>query len=98
MVRTLGLKGLDIDRLFIVEALIIMLSSGTVGVLVGWATGYLLSSNLNLFTDMPAVAVLPVINLLVLYSVSIVFVLIGMRMLLRKIRKKKITEIYRETM
>jgi ABC-type lipoprotein release transport system permease subunit len=97
IVRTLGLKGYDINRLFVVEALIIMLSSGTVGVMVGWATGYLLSSNMNLFTDMPAITVFPVMNLFVLYSISIIFVLIGMRVLLRKLRRKKITEIYRET-
>ncbi len=98
IVRTLGLKGGDINRLFIVEALIIMLSSGTVGVLVGWATGTLLASDLNLFTDMPAVTIFPLMNLMILYSISILFVLFGMRGLLRKLKRKKITEIYRETM
>jgi ABC-type antimicrobial peptide transport system permease subunit len=98
VVRTLGLKGSDINRLFVVEALIIMLSSGTVGVLVGWATGYLLSSNLNLFTDMPYRSAVPFVNIFIVYTISIIFILVGMRMLLRKVRKKKITEIYRETM
>jgi len=43
IIRTLGLKGKDITKLFTIESLIIMLSSGTVGVIVGWTTGLLLT-------------------------------------------------------
>jgi ABC-type lipoprotein release transport system permease subunit len=39
IIRTLGLKGKEINRLFTIESLIIMLSSGSVGVIVGWCTG-----------------------------------------------------------
>jgi len=98
VVRTLGLKGRDINRMFIVEALIIMLASGTIGVLVGWSTGYLLSSTLNLFTDIPYEGLFPVSNFIWLYGLSISFILVGMTILLRKLRKKKIVDIYRETM
>ncbi|MBY9008915.1 MAG: ABC transporter permease, partial [Candidatus Lokiarchaeota archaeon] len=41
IIRTLGLKGKEIVRLFTIESLIIMMSSGTVGVIVGWVTGLL---------------------------------------------------------
>ena len=83
--------------MFIIEALIIMLASGTVGVMVGWFTGYLLSSNLNLFTDIPYNPEVPWVNLAVVYSASIAFLLVGMYLMLRKSRKQKIVDIYRET-
>ncbi|GAG86966.1 unnamed protein product, partial [marine sediment metagenome] len=44
IVRTLGLKGNSVNRMFIIEAFIIMISSGAVGVLVGWLTAWLLTS------------------------------------------------------
>jgi len=98
IIRTLGLKGKDINRLFTIEAFIIMLSSGTIGVIVGWLTGLLLSSSVNLLSDLPNVPRFPLSNMVLLYLVSIIFVLIGMKLLLRNVRKKKIVDIYRETM
>jgi len=98
VIRTLGLKGRDINRMFIIEALIIMLASGSIGVIVGWTTGNLLASTLNLFTDIPYEGLFPVSNFIWLYGLSIIFILVGMTLLLGKMRKKKIVDIYRETM
>jgi putative ABC transport system permease protein len=98
IIRTLGLKGKEISRLFTIESLIIMLSSGTVGVLVGWATGLLLSFSLNLTSGLPNIPQFPLTEMIFVLILSIVFTLIGMKMLLRKSRKKRIVEIYRETM
>ena len=75
-----------------------MFSSGTVGVLVGYATGWLLSSNMGLLTDVPSFSVFPWLNVLMIFSISAISIYLGMRFLLRKVRKKKIVEIYRETM
>ncbi|MFX1353543.1 MAG: FtsX-like permease family protein, partial [Promethearchaeota archaeon] len=98
IIRTLGLKGKQINHLFTIEALIIMLSSGTVGVLVGWLTGLLLSTSVNLLSNLPNNPIFPWSNMIIIYSVSIIATLIGMKLLLRKVRKKKIVDIYRETM
>ncbi|MFW9948716.1 MAG: ABC transporter permease, partial [Candidatus Thorarchaeota archaeon] len=98
IIRTLGLKGKEINRLFTIESLIIMLSSGSVGVIVGWGTGLLLSTSVNLLSDLPNIPTFPLSNMIIVFLVSIIFTLIGMRLLLRKSRKKKIVEIYRETM
>ncbi len=98
IIRTLGLKGKEISRLFAIESLIIMLSSGTVGVLVGWTTGLLLSVSMNLTSGLPNNPVFPLSDMIFVFVLSIVFTLIGMKMLLRKSRKKKIVDIYRETM
>jgi len=97
IIRTLGLKGKEINKLFILEALIIMLSSGTVGVIVGWATGWLFGSSLSLLTDIPYQFYFPWTSFLIIYGISILFIYFGMKALLWKARKKKIVEIYRET-
>jgi putative ABC transport system permease protein len=98
IIRTLGLKGKEINRMFIIEALIIMLSAGTVGVLVGYFTGWLVTSNLSLFADLPYRPIFPLLNTLFLYLLSISFIGIGMYIMLRKSRKRKIVDIYRESM
>jgi len=98
IVRTLGLKGKEIGRMFTIESLIIMLSSGTVGVIVGWITSLLLSVSMNLTSGLPNIPVFPLTDMLVIFAISIIFTLIGMKVLLNKSRKKKIVDIYRETM
>jgi len=98
IVRTLGLKGKEIGRMFTIESLIIMLSSGTVGVIVGWVTNLLLSVSMNLTSGLPNIPVFPLTDTIVIFAISIIFTLIGMKVLMNKSRKKKIIDIYRETM
>ncbi len=97
IIRTLGLKGYGVNRLFIIEALIIMISSGMVGVLVGWLTAWLLSSNMNTFTEMPFQGRFPWDSLLLIYGISTLVTLVGMHFILKKVRTGNIIEIYRET-
>ena len=98
IIRTLGLKGKDINRLFIIESLIIMLSSGTIGILIGWVTSWLVSWNLmGTLVGMPTVLYVPWFNIILIYLLSIGMIFIGMKILLRKARKQRIVEIYRET-
>jgi len=98
IIRTLGLKGKEIVRLFTIESLIIMMSSGTVGVIVGWVTGLLLTMSLNLMSGLPNIPIFPLSDMIVVFSLSIIFTLIGIKLLLRRSRKKNIIEIYRDTM
>ena len=98
IIRTLGLKGREINRLFIIESLIIMLSSGTIGIIVGWLSAWIVTSNLSVLTGEPNVIYVPWFNIILIYFISIFMILIGMKLLLRKVRKKKIIDIYRETM
>jgi ABC-type antimicrobial peptide transport system permease subunit len=97
IVRTLGLKGKDINRLFIIESLIIMISSGTIGIIVGWLSAWLVTSNLSTLIGSPEVIIIPWFNIVLIYSLSVAMILLGMTILLRKVRKKKIVDIYRET-
>jgi ABC-type antimicrobial peptide transport system permease subunit len=98
IVRTLGLRGGHVDRMFILEAIIIVLSSGAVGVIAGMITGWLFGSSMGLFMNTPYEYYFPWTNFLGIFGASIVFVFLGMKFLLWRIKKKKITEIYRETL
>ena len=98
IIRTLGLKGKEINRLFILESLIIMISSGTIGIVVGWLTAWLVTTNLmGTLVGMPNVLYVPWFNIFLIYTLSLTMIYLGMKILLRKVRKKKIVEIYRET-
>ncbi|MFX1377994.1 MAG: ABC transporter permease [Promethearchaeota archaeon] len=98
IVRTLGLKGREINRLFILESLIIMISSGTIGIIVGWLTSWLVTSQMmGTLLGMPNVLYVPWNNIILIYALSILMIFFGMKILLRKARKQKIVEIYRET-
>ncbi len=98
IIRTLGLKGREINRLFILESLIIMISSGTIGILVGWLTSWLVTSQLmGTMAGMPTLLYVPWTNITLIYTLSIIMIFFGMKILLRKVRKQKIVEIYRET-
>ncbi|MFW9819980.1 MAG: FtsX-like permease family protein, partial [Candidatus Thorarchaeota archaeon] len=98
IIRTLGLKGREINRLFILESLIIMISSGTIGIVVGWLTSWLVTSQLmGTLMGMPNVLYVPWTNIILIYTVSIIMIFFGMKILLRKATKQKIVEIYRET-
>ena len=97
IIRTLGLKGKEINRLFIIESLIIMISSGTIGILVGWLSAWLVTSNLNILMESPDVLYIPWFNIAFIYILSIILIFFGMKLLLRKVRRKKIVDIYRET-
>ena len=98
IVRTLGLKGREINRLFIIEALVIMISSGTIGVIVGWLSAWIVTSNLSTLTGQPDVIFIPTSSIVLIYLLSVFMILLGMKLLLRKVRKQKIVDIYRETM
>ncbi len=98
IIRTLGLKGKEINRLFIIESLIILISSGSIGIVVGWLSAWIVTSNLSNLTGQPNVIYVPYFNIGLIFLLSLIMVLFGMKILLRKARKKKIVDIYRETM
>ncbi len=98
VVRTLGLRGRGVTTMFSLEALVTFLSSSFAGTIVGYVTAYLLSSVMNLFTESPTTMGFPIMTFLRTFAISIMFLLIGLMFLLRKVRKQKIIEIYRETL
>ncbi|GAG98884.1 unnamed protein product, partial [marine sediment metagenome] len=57
-----------------------------------------LTTSMNLMSDLPNILTFPLSDMVSIFTISIIFTLIGLKVLLKKSRKKKIVDIYRETM
>jgi ABC-type antimicrobial peptide transport system permease subunit len=97
ILRALGANNKGIGSLFTIEAFIIMLSAGSVGIIVGFSSAALLSENLTLFTGSPRLLTVPWVTIVMLFSISSVVLYIGMKLLLKNVKKKNLIEIFRET-
>ncbi len=71
--------------------------SGSTGAIVGYTTAALLSENMTLFTESPRLLSIPYIQIAILFIVAIGVMLGGMKLLLRKVKKQNLIEIFRET-
>jgi len=97
ILRSMGMKAKDVRKLFLVESIIIMLSSGTMGTIIGIFCAYLMETNLGLFTEMPVVFSIPLDVLIRVFSISIIVGIIGMYLILIKLSRQTVMEIFRQT-
>lgn len=97
ILRALGLKRDGVEKIFTIESLIIMLASGMTGTIVGYITAALLTRNLVIFTDSPSLISFPWAGTILLFTISIIVLLIGMKLLLKKVKKQNLIEIFRAT-
>jgi len=97
ILRSMGMKTRNVRNLFLVESLIIMLSSGTMGTLIGTYCAYLMETNLGLITEMPIVFSIPLDVLFRVFSISIFFGILGMYLILIKLSRQSVMDIFRQT-
>ena len=97
ILRSLGMKAKDVRNLFLIESFIIMLSSGTMGTLIGTYCAYLMETNLGLMTEMPIIFAIPVDVLVRVFTLSITFGVLGMYLVLIKLSKQSVMDIFRQT-
>ncbi len=97
ILRSLGMKAKDVRNLFLIESFIIMLSSGTMGTLIGTYCAYLMETNLGLMTEMPIVFAIPIEVLIRVFTLSITFGVLGMYLVLIKLSKQSVMDIFRQT-
>ena len=97
ILRSMGMKSKDVRNLFLVESVIILLSSGTMGTIIGTFCAYLMETNLGLFTEMPIVFSIPVDVLVRVFSISIIAGIVGMYLILIKLSRQSVMEIFRQT-
>jgi len=98
IIRVLGLHPKEVDQMFILENLILMLSSATSGGLIGFITAIGLSGNLTMFTGTPRMIAIPWDIIAIIYAVSLITLFVGMKWLMRNIRSKNLIQIFRETL
>ncbi len=97
ILRSMGMKTKNVRNLFLIESLIIMLSSGTMGTIIGTFCAYLMETNLSLITEMPVVFSIPVDVLFRVFSISIFFGIVGIYVILIKLSRQSVMDIFRQT-
>jgi ABC-type antimicrobial peptide transport system permease subunit len=97
ILRSMGMKTKNVRNLFLIESLIIMLSSGTMGTIIGTYCAYLMETNLSLITEMPVVFSIPVDVLFRVFSISIFFGIVGIYVILIKLSRQSVMDIFRQT-
>jgi len=97
ILRSVGMKVKNVRKLFLIESMILMLSSGTMGTIIGTYCAYLLETNMGLMTEMPIVFEVPFDVLLRVYFISILVGFIGMYIILIRLSRQTIMDIFRQT-
>jgi len=97
ILRAIGLKAKNVRNMFLIESLIIMLSAGIMGMAIGTYTAYLLQSNSALFSEMPLVFVFPLDTFLRVFIISVAVSIIGMYVILLKLSKQTVMDVFRQS-
>ena len=97
ILRSMGMKSRNVRNMFLIESMILLFSAGIMGTLIGSYSAYLLETNIGLFTEMPVNYIIPVDTLLRVFISSVSIGIIGMYLILWKMSKQNIMEIFRQT-
>ncbi len=97
ILRSMGMKTRNVRNMFLIESLILLLSAGTLGTFIGTFCGYLLESNMALMTELPATFYLPIDSILRVFIISIAVGIIGMYLILIRLSRQSIMDIFRQT-
>ncbi|MFX1530477.1 MAG: ABC transporter permease [Promethearchaeota archaeon] len=97
ILRSMGMKTRNVRNMFLVESLILLLSSGVMGTIIGTYTAYLLETNMGLMTEMPIIFTVPIDVLLRVFITSISIGFLGTYIILIKLSRQTIMEIFRQT-
>jgi ABC-type antimicrobial peptide transport system permease subunit len=97
IIRSIGLKTRNVRNMFLVESMIIMLSAGILGTVIGTYSAYLLQTNMSLMTELPVVFSIPMDTLLRVFIISVAVGIIGMYIILIKLSRQSIMDIFRQT-
>ncbi|MBN2150781.1 MAG: FtsX-like permease family protein [Candidatus Lokiarchaeota archaeon] len=103
VLKSLGLHNDQTRNMFIMESVIILLASSIGGAMIGILSSYINTYQNTALTEVPLAAILDPANLpwqtmLTSFAVSLAICLIGMIILLRRVAKMEIMEIFRETL
>ncbi|WP_457557636.1 ABC transporter permease [Candidatus Harpocratesius sp.] len=97
ILRAMGMKPYEVRIMLMAEAVTIMISSGSLGAIIGWFIAYLLQTNVAILTELPVVTAISIGTLISTFAVSIGISIIGMFFITRKVHKMNIMEVLRHT-
>ncbi len=103
VLKSLGLHNNQTRNMFMMESVIVLLSSSICGAIIGILSSYINSYQSTALTEVPLAAIMDIANLpwqtmTISFAVSLGICLVGMIILLRKVAKMEIMEIFRSTM
>ncbi len=97
ILRSMGLKSKNIRSMFLIESMIIMLSAGILGTIIGTYSAYLMQTNLGLITEMPIIFDIPYDVLFRVFIISVAVGIVGIYIILIKLGRQSIMDIFRQT-
>jgi ABC-type antimicrobial peptide transport system permease subunit len=97
ILRSMGMKVRNVRNMFLIESMILLLGSGILGTIIGSYTGYLLETNMSVMTEMPAIFSLPMDTILRVFLLSISIAFIGTYLILIRLSRQSIMDIFRQT-
>jgi len=97
ILRSLGMKVKNVRNLFLIESLMILISSGTMGTIIGTFCAYMMETNMGLITEMPVIFAIPFDTLLRVFIISIAVGVLGMYFILIKLSRQSVMDIFRQT-
>jgi len=97
ILRSMGMKARNVRNMFLFESMVILLSAGIMGTVIGSYTAYLLQTNLGLLTEMPVIFAIPIDTLLRVFIISVSVGILGMYLILMKLSRQTIMEVFRQT-
>jgi len=97
ILRSMGMKARNVRNMFLLESLVLLLSAGIMGTIIGSYTAYLMQTNLGLITEMPVIFAVPIDTLLRTFIISISVGILGTYLILMKLSRQSIMDIFRST-
>ena len=97
ILRSMGMKTSNVRNMFLIESMLLMLSAGIMGTIIGTFTAYILQTNMSLLTEMPTIFSIPYLTLIRVFSISIAVGFIGIYLILRGLNRQTIMDIFRQT-
>lgn len=97
ILRSMGLKTKDVRNMFLIESMLILLSSGIMGVIIGTFVGFFLEINMALMTEMPTIFRIPTETIIRVFAISVSVGFLGTYVILIKLSRQTIMDTFRET-
>ena len=97
ILRSMGMKTSQVRNMFLIESMLLMLSSGIMGTIIGSYSAYLMETNLSVLTEMPVIFSINWETLIRVFLLSISIGIIFMYLILYRLSKISIMDIFRQT-
>jgi len=97
ILRSMGMKTRNVRNMFLIESMLILFSSGIMGVIIGTFTSYFLETNMALMTEMPIIFRIPVETIFRVFTISVSVGFLGTYVILIKLSRQTIMDTFRET-